>query len=209
MTAAFAVVLAATMPMAYAQTTQNAPATTGETGAASPGATVTTPGNMPATGNEAASGTANEAGGAANRQAEVHLGQGQMLFSKMNGAAVYDEQNKQIGDISNVVLDPNGKVAAVLIKSGLSPLGPLACNTMAPDEGNMYLLGKEGSPELKDRFLKPMVEGRVRSAFFMTEPADEDGDALHEAIGDDEPRRSRRRPLDVHARLVHETTIAG
>jgi acyl-CoA dehydrogenase len=34
----------------------------------------------------------------------------------------------------------------VLIKSGLSPLGPLACNTMAPDEGNMYLLGKEGSP---------------------------------------------------------------
>lgn len=118
MTAAFAVVLAATMPMAYAQTTQNAPATTGETGAASPGATVTTPGNMPATGNEAASGTANEAGGAANRQAEVHLGQGQMLFSKMNGAAVYDEQNKQIGDISNVVLDPNGQVAAVLIKSG-------------------------------------------------------------------------------------------
>src|SRR3546814_17380830 len=39
----------------------------------------------------------------------------------------------------------------------------------------MYLLGKEGSPELKDRFLKPMVEGRVRSAFFMTEPADEGG----------------------------------
>ena len=32
--------------------------------------------------------------------------------------------------------------AVVLIKSGLSPLGPLACNTMAPDEGNMYLLGK-------------------------------------------------------------------
>ncbi len=67
------------------------------------------------------------------------------------------------------------ETAVVLIKSGLSPLGPLACNTMAPDEGNMYLLGKEGSPELKDRFLKPMVEGRVRSAFFMTEPADEGG----------------------------------
>ncbi|PAL25550.1 acyl-CoA dehydrogenase family protein [Sphingopyxis sp. GW247-27LB] len=67
------------------------------------------------------------------------------------------------------------ETAVVLIKSGLSPLGPLACNTMAPDEGNMYLLGKEGSPELKERFLKPMVEGRVRSAFFMTEPADEGG----------------------------------
>ena len=67
------------------------------------------------------------------------------------------------------------ETAIVLIKSGLSPLGPLACNTMAPDEGNMYLLGKEGSAELKERFLKPMVEGRVRSAFFMTEPADEGG----------------------------------
>ena len=67
------------------------------------------------------------------------------------------------------------ETAVVLIKSGLSPLGPLACNTMAPDEGNMYLLGKEGSPELKERFLKPMVEGSVRSAFFMTEPAEEGG----------------------------------
>src|SRR5690349_19019152 len=67
------------------------------------------------------------------------------------------------------------ETAAVLIKSGLSPLGPLACNTMAPDEGNMYLLGKVGSPQLKERFLAPLVEGRARSAFFMTEPADEGG----------------------------------
>ena len=67
------------------------------------------------------------------------------------------------------------ETAIVLQKSGLSPLGPLAVNTMAPDEGNMYLLGKVGSPELKARFLAPMVEGRVRSAFFMTEPALEGG----------------------------------
>ena len=62
------------------------------------------------------------------------------------------------------------ETAHVLQKSGLSPLGPLACNTNAPDEGNMYLLGRVGSPELKERFLKPLVEGNVRSAFFMTEP---------------------------------------
>jgi acyl-CoA dehydrogenase len=67
------------------------------------------------------------------------------------------------------------ETAYVLQKSGLSPLGPLAVNTMAPDEGNMYLLGKVGSPELKERFLKQMVEGRARSAFFMTEPASEEG----------------------------------
>jgi acyl-CoA dehydrogenase len=67
------------------------------------------------------------------------------------------------------------ETATVLKASGLSPLGPVAVNTMAPDEGNMYLLGKVGSPEMKARFLKPMVEGRARSAFLMTEPAGEGG----------------------------------
>ncbi len=67
------------------------------------------------------------------------------------------------------------ETAIVLQKSGLSPLGPLAVNTAAPDEGNMYLLGKLASPEMKARFLKPMVEGRARSAFFMTEPATDGG----------------------------------
>lgn len=65
--------------------------------------------------------------------------------------------------------------ATVLKKSGLSPLGPLALNTAAPDEGNMYLIGKVGSPEQKAHFLKPMLEGQARSAFFMTEPAAEGG----------------------------------
>jgi acyl-CoA dehydrogenase len=67
------------------------------------------------------------------------------------------------------------EMATVLIRSGLSPLGPIACNTMAPDEGNMYLLGKVGSPQQKARFLAPLISGDARSAFFMTEPAEEDG----------------------------------
>ena len=67
------------------------------------------------------------------------------------------------------------ETAVVLKASGLSPLGPLAVNAMAPDEANMYLLGKVGSPEMKERFLKPLIEGRARSAFFMTEPAGEGG----------------------------------
>jgi acyl-CoA dehydrogenase len=67
------------------------------------------------------------------------------------------------------------ETAYVLRLSGLSPLGPLAVNTMAPDEGNMYLLSKVGSEEQKQRFLKPLVEGDARSAFFMTEPASEGG----------------------------------
>ncbi|MDG5493280.1 acyl-CoA dehydrogenase family protein [Niveispirillum sp. BGYR6] len=67
------------------------------------------------------------------------------------------------------------ETAIVLARTGLSPLGPLACNTAAPDEGNMYLLGKVGSPEIKKRFLEPLIQGRARSAFFMTEPAEDDG----------------------------------
>ncbi|WP_017669703.1 acyl-CoA dehydrogenase family protein [Blastomonas sp. AAP53] len=67
------------------------------------------------------------------------------------------------------------QTAIVLQKSGLSPLGPVACNTAAPDEGNMYLLGKMASDEQKARFLDQLVSGDSRSAFFMTEPADEGG----------------------------------
>ncbi|MDW4498836.1 acyl-CoA dehydrogenase [Sulfitobacter sp. D35] len=65
--------------------------------------------------------------------------------------------------------------ARLLIASGLSPLGPLACNTAAPDEGNMFLLGRMATPAQKQRFLEPLVSGRARSAFFMTEPAAQGG----------------------------------
>lgn len=67
------------------------------------------------------------------------------------------------------------ETAIVLRKSGLSPLGPVALNTMAPDEGNMYLLGKVATPEQKARFLEPVVKGEARSAFLMTEPAEDGG----------------------------------
>ncbi|HSV53024.1 MAG TPA: acyl-CoA dehydrogenase family protein [Burkholderiaceae bacterium] len=65
--------------------------------------------------------------------------------------------------------------ARVLKQSGLSPLGPVALNTAAPDEGNMYLLGKVGTPAQRERFLRPLVSGHARSAFFMTEPAQDGG----------------------------------
>jgi acyl-CoA dehydrogenase len=65
--------------------------------------------------------------------------------------------------------------ASVLIRTGLSPLGPLACNTNAPDEGNMYLLGRTASPAQKQHFLDPLLRGEARSAFLMTEPAADQG----------------------------------
>jgi len=67
------------------------------------------------------------------------------------------------------------ETAAVLKQSGLSPLGPTAVNTMAPDEGNMFLLGKVGTPAQKTKYLERLVSGHARSAFYMTEPATEGG----------------------------------
>lgn len=54
--------------------------------------------------------------------------------------------------------------------AGYSPLGPLALNIMAPDEGNMYLLERVASTAQKSRFLAPLRAGETRSAFLMTEP---------------------------------------
>ncbi len=70
---------------------------------------------------------------------------------------------------------PHRETAWVLRAAGLSPLGPVAVNVMAPDEGNMFLLGRVASDEQKRRFLAPLVSGEARSAFFMTEPAEADG----------------------------------
>lgn len=65
--------------------------------------------------------------------------------------------------------------ALVLRAAGLSPLGPVALNVAAPDEGNMFLLGRVATPQQKARFLQPLLEGRVHSSFLMTEPAEDDG----------------------------------
>lgn len=67
------------------------------------------------------------------------------------------------------------ETAAILKRSGLSMLGPVAVNTAAPDEGNMLLIGRIGTPVQKERFLAQLVRGDSRSAFFMTEPAAEGG----------------------------------
>ncbi|HET9578992.1 MAG TPA: acyl-CoA dehydrogenase family protein [Usitatibacter sp.] len=51
-----------------------------------------------------------------------------------------------------------------------SLFGPVACNCAAPDDGNMILLNKVGTEAQKEKWLQPIVEGRVRSGFAMTEP---------------------------------------
>ena len=61
--------------------------------------------------------------------------------------------------------------AVMYEEAARSIFGPLAFNCMAPDDGNMNLLARAGTPAQKERWLRPIVEGRVRSSFAMTEPA--------------------------------------
>ena len=61
--------------------------------------------------------------------------------------------------------------AIVFEEAGYSSLGPTAMNIHAPDEGNIHLLEEIASPEQKERWLRPLVAGKIRSCFAMTEPA--------------------------------------
>lgn len=60
--------------------------------------------------------------------------------------------------------------AVVFEEAGYSPLGPVALNIHAPDEGNIHLMEVVATPAQKQRWLKPLVEGATRSCFAMTEP---------------------------------------
>ncbi len=60
---------------------------------------------------------------------------------------------------------------AVLFEAaGWSTLGPVALNCAAPDEGNMFVLDKIANAEQVEEFLVPVIDGRQRSVFAMTEP---------------------------------------
>ncbi len=66
-------------------------------------------------------------------------------------------------------LDHRG-MAVVFEAAGWSPLGPLALNIQAPDEGNTNLLHQVATPAQKSRWLGPLVRGEIRTIFSMTEP---------------------------------------
>ena len=61
--------------------------------------------------------------------------------------------------------------AAIYEEAARSVFGPLVFNCMAPDDGNMNVLKLVGTREQKEKWLRPIVEGKVRSTFTMTEPA--------------------------------------
>lgn len=64
----------------------------------------------------------------------------------------------------------HSKKAVVFEAAGFSPLGPIALNIAAPDEGEIHLLAHAANAGQQERWLRSLVAGETRSVFCMTEP---------------------------------------
>jgi acyl-CoA dehydrogenase len=92
--------------------------------------------------------------------------------------------DSEVGGLSNL------DYAYIAVELGKSPLASESLNCSAPDTGNMEVLERVGTPEQKERWLKPLLNGDIRSAYAMTEPNVASSDAKNistraELVGDE------------------------
>jgi acyl-CoA dehydrogenase len=85
--------------------------------------------------------------------------------------------NLFLPDVSGLSNVDYAHLAEIMGHSG--HLAPEATNCAAPDTGNMEVLHMFGTPEQKERWLRPLMDGEIRSAFAMTEPAVASSDATN------------------------------
>jgi acyl-CoA dehydrogenase len=104
----------------------------------------------------------NEVIPAENGQADINA-----LREKARKAGIYGPQLPP--EWGGLGLETVG-MCVVFEQAGRSLLGPLALHCSAPDEGNMHLLSLYANAEQREQYLRPLVEGKIRSCFAMTEP---------------------------------------
>lgn len=108
-------------------------------------------------------------------RAEARLRRLWNLFLPAGHEGPYAERYDTDGGTGLTNLD----YAPVAEQMGRSLLAPLVFNCNAPDTGNMEVLLRYGTPEQRDQWLDPLLDGRIRSGFAMTEPDAASSDATN------------------------------
>src|SRR5919198_808039 len=103
---------------------------------------------------------------------QLELLDGAKAKAKANGLWNFFLPNAETGQgLSNL------DYAYIAAELGRSPLASECLNCSAPDTGNMEVLERVGTPEQKKKWLKPLLNGEIRSCFGMTEPGLPSSDA--------------------------------